>query len=148
MGFTAAKDFPTAYYLVRGRIRPERHHPITRLTIALYRPILRGVLRVPGLTLLAALLLTLVTIWPATRLGTEFMPPLNEGDLLYMPTTSRRRRIFLPPYRLPPLPPYRLPPTAPPRPPPLPPWRLFPPKGGTRSRKVGKKSGTIEWCRT
>ncbi len=75
------------YYLVRGRIRPERHHPITRLTIALYRPILRGVLRVPGLTLLAALLLTLVTIWPATRLGTEFMPPLNEGDLLYMPTT-------------------------------------------------------------
>jgi len=74
-------------YLVRGRIRPEGRHPITRASIALYRPVLRAALRFPVLTVLVAVALTLATAWPAARLGTEFMPPLNEGDLLYMPTT-------------------------------------------------------------
>ena len=74
-------------YLVRGPVRPESRHPITRVSTALYRPILRAALRMPILTVLVAVALTLATAWPATRLGTEFMPPLNEGDLLYMPTT-------------------------------------------------------------
>ena len=74
-------------YLVRGRIRPEGRHPITRVTVALYRPVLRVALRMPILTVLVAIAVTLATVWPAMRLGTEFMPPLNEGDLLYMPTT-------------------------------------------------------------
>jgi Cu(I)/Ag(I) efflux system membrane protein CusA/SilA len=75
------------FYLVRGRIRRERDNPVSRLFIASYRPVIRLVLRFPGLTLTAALVLVLLTAWPLSRLGSEFMPPLNEGDLLYMPTT-------------------------------------------------------------
>ena len=75
------------FYLVRGRIRRERDNPVSRLFIASYRPVIRLVLRFPGLTLIAALVLVLLTAWPLSRLGSEFMPPLNEGDLLYMPTT-------------------------------------------------------------
>jgi Cu(I)/Ag(I) efflux system membrane protein CusA/SilA len=75
------------FYLVRGRIRRERDNPVSRLCIASYRPVIRFVLRFPGFTLTAALVLVLLTAWPLSRLGSEFMPPLNEGDLLYMPTT-------------------------------------------------------------
>ena len=74
-------------YLVRGRIRSERDNPISRLSIRLYRPVLSGVLRFPRLTVLLGVLLAAATAWPYSRLGNEFMPPLNEGDLLYMPTT-------------------------------------------------------------
>jgi Cu(I)/Ag(I) efflux system membrane protein CusA/SilA len=75
------------FYLVRGRIRRERDNPVSRFFITGYRPIIRFVLRFPRLTLACALALVLLTAWPLSRLGSEFMPPLNEGDLLYMPTT-------------------------------------------------------------
>ncbi len=74
-------------YFVRGEIRPERKNPISRLFIALYRPIIGLVLRFPVTTVLGAVLVCALTLVPVTRLGNEFMPPLNEGDLLYMPTT-------------------------------------------------------------
>ena len=75
------------HYLVRGRIRPEAQNPLSRLFIWLYRPILRGALARPRLVLLGGALLAAATLWPFSRLGSEFMPALNEGDLLYMPTT-------------------------------------------------------------
>jgi copper/silver efflux system protein len=73
-------------YLVRGRIRPERDNPINRGLIAAYRPLIDGVLRHPRLTLGLAALVLLSSLVPLSRLGTEFMPPLDEGSLLYMPT--------------------------------------------------------------
>ena len=73
-------------YLIRGRIPAETRNPLNRFLIALYRPLLDAVLRFPGTTLFTALLIALMTIWPMTRLGGEFMPPLDEGDLLYMPS--------------------------------------------------------------
>ena len=72
---------------VRGRIVPEHKNPINRLLIWIYRPIIRGVLRAKTLTIVLALLSLGVTAWPAHQLGTEFMPELNEGTLMYMPTT-------------------------------------------------------------
>ena len=73
-------------YMIRGRIPHERSNPINRLLIAGYRPLLAGVLRAPWLTLGVAALLAL-SIWiPLHRLGSEFLPPLYEGDLLYMPS--------------------------------------------------------------
>jgi len=72
---------------IRGKIRPEARHPISRLLIALYGPVLRGVLRWPKTILLIALLLLLSTVPVFLKLGSEFMPPLNEGAILYMPTT-------------------------------------------------------------
>ena len=72
---------------VRGRIVPEHKNPVNRLLIALYRPVIHFVLRHRLPTLGAALLLLLATLWPAAKLGSEFMPTLNEGTLLYMPTT-------------------------------------------------------------
>ena len=75
------------YYLVTGNIRKEKDNPVSRFFIEVYRPIIRVVLRFPWLTLACALVLVLLTAWPLSRLGSEFMPPLNEGDLLYMPTT-------------------------------------------------------------
>jgi Cu(I)/Ag(I) efflux system membrane protein CusA/SilA len=74
-------------YLIRGRIRPEHANPLNRLTIAVYRPVIDWVLSRRALTLVIALLLLASTVYPLTRLGSEFMPPLNEGDLLYMPIT-------------------------------------------------------------
>ncbi len=73
-------------YLVRGKIRPEHANPLNRWLVAAYRPLLDAVLRHPRKTLLMALVLLLVSAWPLTRLGGEFLPPLDEGDLLYMPT--------------------------------------------------------------
>jgi Cu(I)/Ag(I) efflux system membrane protein CusA/SilA len=75
------------YYLVRGRIRREEDNPVSRFFIQAYAPVIRAVLRFPLLTVAGAMALVLVTAWPFSRLGSEFMPPLNEGDLLYMPTT-------------------------------------------------------------
>ncbi|HEY0269208.1 MAG TPA: CusA/CzcA family heavy metal efflux RND transporter, partial [Methyloradius sp.] len=71
---------------IRGRIRSEQENPLNRWLINAYRPLLTGVLRHPKLTLVIALLLVLVSLWPLGRIGSEFMPPLDEGDLLYMPT--------------------------------------------------------------
>ena len=73
-------------YLIRGRIPDERKNPLNRLLVAVYRPLLEIVLRFPKATLLAAALLALLTLWPMARLGGEFMPPIDEGDLLYMPS--------------------------------------------------------------
>jgi Cu(I)/Ag(I) efflux system membrane protein CusA/SilA len=73
-------------YLIRGRIPEETRNPLNRALIALYRPALEAVLRFPKLTLLAASIALLLTLWPAMRLGGEFLPPLDEGDLLYMPS--------------------------------------------------------------
>jgi Cu(I)/Ag(I) efflux system membrane protein CusA/SilA len=75
------------HYLVRGRIRPESSNPLSRLFIWLYRPVIRAVLSSPRLVLAASIVLVGITVWPMSKLGSEFMPPLNEGDLLYMPTT-------------------------------------------------------------
>src|SRR6202789_3507971 len=74
------------FYFVRGRIPDERSNPINRFLIFLYRPLLDSVLKHPKTAIGAALLLLLVTVVPITRLGSEFMPPLVEGDLLYMPS--------------------------------------------------------------
>ena len=71
---------------IKGKIRPEAKNPVNRFLIAAYRPGLKWVLRRPKLTLVLAALALAVTIVPATRLGGEFMPPMEEGDILYMPT--------------------------------------------------------------
>ena len=73
-------------YLVRGRIPRETANPINRLLIAVYRPALDAVLRFPKLTIVLAGLVFALTAIPGSRLGGEFMPPLDEGDLLYMPS--------------------------------------------------------------
>lgn len=72
---------------VRGRIMPERRNPVNRLLIWLYRPLIAGVLRAKTLTVLMALLAVGATAWPLSRLGSEFMPTLNEGTLMYMPVS-------------------------------------------------------------
>ena len=73
-------------WLIRGRIPSEQDNPINRTLTRAYRPALDGVMRHPKGILVAAGLVFLTTAWPATRLGGEFLPPLNEGDLLYMPS--------------------------------------------------------------
>ena len=73
--------------LVRGRIRPETDNPVNRGAIAVYRPLIGIALRHPRSVIAVAALLTLATVWPWLRLGSEFMPDLDEGDLMYMPTT-------------------------------------------------------------
>jgi copper/silver efflux system protein len=73
-------------YLIRGRIRPERENPLNRVLIAGYRPLVDRVLRFPRLTLVLGGLMLILTLIPLSRLGSEFMPPLDEGTLLYMPT--------------------------------------------------------------
>jgi Cu(I)/Ag(I) efflux system membrane protein CusA/SilA len=72
--------------LVRGRIPREMANPVNRFLVAAYRPALDAVLRFPGTTLLLAGLVLVATALPLARLGAEFLPPLDEGDLLYMPS--------------------------------------------------------------
>lgn len=74
-------------YLVRGRIPGEDKNPLSRLLIALYRPLLRMAMSWPKTAVLLLVLLALTALYPLSRLGSEFMPELEEGDLLYMPTT-------------------------------------------------------------
>ena len=73
-------------YLIRGRIPKEQKNPLNRVLINAYRPLLDAVLRWPRLTIAVAMLLLAATAWPMLRIGGEFMPPLDEGDLLFMPT--------------------------------------------------------------
>ena len=73
-------------YLIRGKIRPEMQNPLTRALVWIYRPALRWALRLRWIVLAGAVLVLLATIIPYDRLGSEFIPPLNEGDLLYMPS--------------------------------------------------------------
>jgi len=74
-------------YFLRGKVTPEHKNPINRLLIKAYRPIIDGIIQYPKAVLLAMPFVLIVGLWPATRLGSEFMPPLDEGDLMYMPTT-------------------------------------------------------------
>jgi Cu/Ag efflux pump CusA len=72
---------------VRGRIVPEHRNPVNRVLIALYRPVIQWVLRARVFTITLALVALVATIWPARQLGSEFMPALDEGTMMYMPTT-------------------------------------------------------------
>jgi Cu(I)/Ag(I) efflux system membrane protein CusA/SilA len=72
---------------VRGRMVPEHKNPVNRVLIWIYRPVIRTALRYKAATILIALIVLVGSLWPASRLGTEFMPTLNEGTLFYMPTT-------------------------------------------------------------
>jgi copper/silver efflux system protein len=74
------------YYAIRGRIPEERSNPLNRWLMFLYRPMLKAVLRHPKTILTASALLMVTALVPLTQLGSEFMPPLIEGDLLYMPS--------------------------------------------------------------
>lgn len=74
-------------FFVRGRIVPEHRNPLNRFMIAVYRPVIQTVLRAKGATILVAILVLAATVWPARQLGSEFMPDLDEGTLMYMPTT-------------------------------------------------------------
>jgi Cu(I)/Ag(I) efflux system membrane protein CusA/SilA len=74
-------------YLIRGKIRPEQQNPLNRVLYGLYYPIIQAILRAPKTILGVAVLIVLIGYWPLLRLGGEFMPNLDEGDLLYMPTT-------------------------------------------------------------
>jgi len=73
-------------YWIRGRIPNEQQNPLNRWLIRIYQPALDMVLRRPKITLLLALLIFVSALWPMSRLGGEFLPPLDEGDLLYMPS--------------------------------------------------------------
>ncbi|HNK05715.1 MAG TPA: efflux RND transporter permease subunit, partial [Giesbergeria sp.] len=73
-------------YLIRGRIPEEQKNPLNRWLIALYRPLLDAVLRFPKATIAVAVVFLAASLWPLQHFGSEFMPPLDEGDLLYMPT--------------------------------------------------------------
>lgn len=73
--------------LIRGRIHSEAKNPVSRVLIALYHPVVRSVLRFKKTTIALAVLMLLITVPAFTRLGSEFMPPLNEGMIFYMPTT-------------------------------------------------------------
>ncbi|WP_415720930.1 efflux RND transporter permease subunit [Photobacterium ganghwense] len=74
-------------YLIRGNILPEHKNPVNRLVIALYRPLLNISLAYPKTVIILALALMASALYPLQRMGSEFIPPLDEGDLMYMPTT-------------------------------------------------------------
>lgn len=74
-------------YFIRGRVLPEHRNPVNRVLVAAYRPLIGMVLRAPKTVLAVSVVLVVVGLWPITKLGSEFMPDLDEGDLMYMPTT-------------------------------------------------------------
>lgn len=74
-------------YFVRGKIISEQRNPLTRCLIWIYRPVLHGVLAWPKLTVVIAVIVAVSGYYPLTKMGSEFMPTMQEGDLLYMPTT-------------------------------------------------------------
>jgi len=74
-------------FLIRGRVAAEHRNPLNRLLTAVYRPFIHLALAFPRTVILAAAALTIAGLWPAQHLGSEFMPELDEGDLMYMPTT-------------------------------------------------------------
>lgn len=73
-------------YFIRGHVTPEHRNPINRILVVAYRPIIRAVIQYPRGTLGLAAIVLAIGLWPATQIGSEFMPPLDEGDLMYMPT--------------------------------------------------------------
>ncbi len=74
-------------YFIRGKILPEHKNPINRILTASYMPVLKKVLQFPKTVLLLALVVLVIGFWPIDKIGSEFIPPLDEGDLMYMPTT-------------------------------------------------------------
>ncbi len=74
-------------YFIRGKVLPEHKNPVNRILTAIYLPVLKLVLKFPKLTIAGAVLVTVVGFWPIDKIGSEFIPPLDEGDLMYMPTT-------------------------------------------------------------
>ncbi len=74
-------------YFIRGKVMSETRNPVNRGLVALYMPVLRGVLRHPVATVVLALLVTVIGLLPVGNIGSEFIPDLDEGDLMYMPTT-------------------------------------------------------------
>jgi len=74
-------------YFIRGKVISEKKNPLNRLLIAVYMPVLKRVMQFPIATIIAAILVTVVGFWPVDKIGSEFIPPLDEGDLMYMPTT-------------------------------------------------------------
>mgnify|MGYP005843585913 CR=1 FL=1 len=75
-------------YLIRGKIQPEHKNPVNRFLIWIYRPVINLALRFKWTTVIASIVILAISIVPLQRLGSEFMPPIEEGDLLYMPTTD------------------------------------------------------------
>jgi Cu(I)/Ag(I) efflux system membrane protein CusA/SilA len=75
-------------YLIRGKIQPEHKNPVNRFLIWIYKPIINLALRFKWTTIIASIAILAISIVPLQRLGSEFMPPIEEGDLLYMPTTD------------------------------------------------------------
>lgn len=74
-------------YFVRGKVLPEHKNPVNKFLTFLYIPTLKTVLRFPKSTMVAALIVLAIGVWPIDKIGSEFIPPLDEGDLMYMPTT-------------------------------------------------------------
>ncbi|MEN8236944.1 MAG: efflux RND transporter permease subunit [Pseudomonadota bacterium] len=74
-------------YFIRGKITPEHKNPLNRWLISAYRPFIHIVLKAPKTIIMAAIVICLISIWPLSRIGSEFMPDLDEGDWMYMPTT-------------------------------------------------------------
>jgi len=74
-------------YFIRGKVLAEHKNPINRALTAVYMPVLKAVLKFPKMTLFASVLVLFVGLWPLDKIGSEFIPPLDEGDLMYMPTT-------------------------------------------------------------
>ncbi|MFN9357630.1 MAG: efflux RND transporter permease subunit, partial [Alphaproteobacteria bacterium] len=72
---------------IKGQIRSEAENPVNRVLIALYRPVIRAVLDARVVTVAIAALVLALSVWPLLRIGSEFMPTLNEGTVMYMPTT-------------------------------------------------------------
>lgn len=74
-------------YIIRGKVIPEEKNPLNRLLIAAYMPVLKAALARPKTTLAIAAVVTVIGFYPINKIGNEFIPPLDEGDLMYMPTT-------------------------------------------------------------
>jgi Cu(I)/Ag(I) efflux system membrane protein CusA/SilA len=74
-------------YFIRGKVLPEHKNPLNRALIGVYMPALKTVLNYPKSTLVLALVITVIGFWPVSQIGSEFIPPFDEGDLMYMPTT-------------------------------------------------------------
>ena len=74
-------------YFIRGKVLPEHKNPVNRFLTFIYMPALKAVLNFPKVTLFAALIVLAIGIYPINKIGSEFIPPLDEGDLMYMPTT-------------------------------------------------------------
>lgn len=74
-------------YFIRGKVISEQKNPVNRLLVAAYRPLLNWVLKFPKVTLVLAVVVSVIGFYPVNKIGSEFIPPLDEGDLMYMPTT-------------------------------------------------------------